>query len=126
MRSGAGCCTKRSWASCPWRAAGPATRIAVNVSALQLRNRGIVEEIMQAIGVVPQVAARLAMVSTIINLAHSLKLKVVADGVETDEQSRQLFSLNCYEMQGFMFSKPVPAEIFEARFPAPLTPGDKQ
>ena len=34
----------------------------------------------------------LALVSTIINLAHSLKLKVVAEGVETEEQSRQLRS----------------------------------
>ena len=58
----------------------------------------------------------LALVSTIINLAHSLKLKVVAEGVETEEQSRLLRLLNCDEMQGFLFSKPVPAEIFETRF----------
>jgi EAL domain-containing protein (putative c-di-GMP-specific phosphodiesterase class I) len=53
----------------------------------------------------------LALVSTIINLAHSLKLKVVAEGVETEEQSRLLRLLNCDEMQ------PVPGEIFETRFP---------
>jgi EAL domain-containing protein (putative c-di-GMP-specific phosphodiesterase class I) len=39
---------------------------------------------------------------------------------------RQLLSLNCDEMQGYLFSKPVPAEIFEAEFLVPLTPGDKQ
>jgi EAL domain-containing protein (putative c-di-GMP-specific phosphodiesterase class I) len=61
----------------------------------------------------------LALVSTIINLAHSLKLKVVAEGVETDEQSRLLRLLNCDEMQGYLFSKPVPGEIFEAKFLAP-------
>jgi diguanylate cyclase (GGDEF)-like protein len=61
----------------------------------------------------------LALVSTIINLAHSLKLNVVAEGVETEEQSRTLRLLNCDEMQGFLFSKPVPSEIFEATF---LTP----
>ena len=66
----------------------------------------------------------LALVSTIIILAHALKLKVVAEGVETEKQSRQLLSLNCDEMQGFLFSKPVPAEIFEARFLAPPTPDD--
>ena len=58
----------------------------------------------------------LALVSTIITLAHSLNLKVVAEGVETEQQLRQLLSLNCDEMQGFLFSKPVPAEIFETRF----------
>ena len=58
----------------------------------------------------------LALVSTIINLAHSLELNVVAEGVETEEQSRLLRLLNCDEMQGFLFSEPVPAEIFEARF----------
>jgi diguanylate cyclase (GGDEF)-like protein/PAS domain S-box-containing protein len=61
----------------------------------------------------------LALVSTIIKLAHSLKLKVVAEGVETEEQSRLLRLLACDEMQGFLFSKPVPADIFEANFLAP-------
>ena len=58
----------------------------------------------------------LALVSTIINLAHSLKLKVVAEGVETAEQSRLLGLLNCDEMQGYLFSKPVPTKLFETRF----------
>ena len=58
----------------------------------------------------------LALVSTIIKLAHSLKLKVVAEGVETDEQSRLLRLLGCDEMQGFLFSKPVPGEIFATKF----------
>jgi len=173
-----------------WRRAGlAAVRIAVNVSALQLRNRGFVDEIKQALGSDAQAAAgleleiteslimedikgniaslqairdlgvriaiddfgtgfsslnylaklpadtlkidrafvlditaapeRLALVSTIIGLAHSLKLNVVAEGVETEEQSRLLRLLNCDEMQGFLFSKAVPAEIFESKF---LTP----
>jgi EAL domain-containing protein (putative c-di-GMP-specific phosphodiesterase class I) len=59
--------------------------------------------------------------STFINLAHSLKLKVVAEGVETEEQSRLLRLLNCDEMQGFLFSKAVPSEIFETRFLAPTS-----
>jgi diguanylate cyclase (GGDEF)-like protein/PAS domain S-box-containing protein len=58
----------------------------------------------------------LALVSTIINLGHSLKLKVVAEGVETEEQSRLLRSMSCDEFQGFLFGKPVPREIFEARY----------
>jgi diguanylate cyclase (GGDEF)-like protein/PAS domain S-box-containing protein len=61
----------------------------------------------------------LALVSTIIKLAHSLKLKVVAEGVENEDQLLQLRLLNCDEMQGYLFSKPLPREIFEAKF---LTP----
>lgn len=67
--------------------------------------------------------AGLALVSTIINLAHSLKLKVVAEGVETEEQRRLLHLLNCDEIQGFIFSKPVPDEIFETNFLALPPPG---
>ena len=58
----------------------------------------------------------LSLVSTIINLAHSLELKVVAEGVETDEQSKLLKLLKCDEMQGYLFSKPVPADVLEVRF----------
>ncbi len=178
-----------------WRAKGlPAMRIAVNVSPLQLRNHGFIDEIKQAIGIDAHAAGGLeleiteslimedvkhniaslqavrdlgvsiaiddfgtgfsslaylaklpvdtlkidrsfvidmtvgpqglALVSTIISLAHSLKLKVVAEGVETDEQSRLLHLLACDEMQGFLFSKPVPAEIFEAKFMTPFPIAD--
>jgi diguanylate cyclase (GGDEF)-like protein/PAS domain S-box-containing protein len=58
----------------------------------------------------------LALVSTIITLAHALKFNVVAEGVETKEQSHLLQLLTCDEMQGFLFSKPVPADIFESQF----------
>ncbi|HEY8856283.1 MAG TPA: EAL domain-containing protein [Rugosibacter sp.] len=177
-----------------WRAAGlPAVRIAVNVSPLQLRHRGFIDEISQVVGIDAQAAAGLeleiteslimedikhnitslqairamgvriaiddfgtgfsslsylaklpvdtlkidrsfvigmtaepeglALVSTIINLAHALKLKVVAEGVETEEQSRLLRLLNCDEMQGYLFSKPLPVEVFEARYLA-LSPAE--
>lgn len=65
----------------------------------------------------------LALVSTIINLAHALALKVVAEGVETEEQSRLLRVLGCDEMQGYLFSKPVPGEIFAAKFLVAPTAG---
>ena len=61
----------------------------------------------------------LSLVSTIINLARSLKLKVVAEGVETEEQSRLLRLLSCDDMQGFLLSKALPVAEFEARFLAP-------
>jgi diguanylate cyclase (GGDEF)-like protein/PAS domain S-box-containing protein len=70
----------------------------------------------------------LALVSAIINLAHSLKLNVVAEGVETEEQSRLLRVLNCDEMQGYLFSRPLPREIFEAKYlrgtPGPASTAD--
>ncbi|MEA3134900.1 MAG: hypothetical protein QOG17_2746, partial [Gammaproteobacteria bacterium] len=56
------------------------------------------------------------LVSTIISLAHSLKLNVVAEGVETQEQSRLLRLLDCDEMQGFLFSRPIPRELFESKY----------
>jgi EAL domain-containing protein (putative c-di-GMP-specific phosphodiesterase class I) len=58
----------------------------------------------------------LSLVSTIINLAHSLKLKVVAEGVETEQHAALLRLLKCDEMQGYLFSKPVPRDILEAKF----------
>jgi len=58
----------------------------------------------------------LTLVSVIINLAHALKLKVVAEGVETEEQLRQLRLLHCDEMQGYLFGKPVPREVFERKY----------
>ncbi len=56
----------------------------------------------------------LSIVSTIIALAHSLKLKVVAEGVETEEQAKLLRLLGCDEMQGYLFSPAVPAERIES------------
>jgi diguanylate cyclase (GGDEF)-like protein/PAS domain S-box-containing protein len=170
-----------------WRTSGiKAVRIAVNVSPMQLRNRGFVAEIRQAIGGDAMAAAGLelelteslimedvrvsiaslrairalgvriaiddfgtgfsslsylarlpvhtlkidrsfvidmganpeglALVSTIINLAHSMNLNVVAEGVETEEQARLLRLLNCDETQGYWFSRPIPQDVFEARY----------
>ena len=50
------------------------------------------------------------IVSTIISLAHSLGLKVVAEGVETEEQLNLLRLLKCDEMQGFLLSRPVASD----------------
>lgn len=179
-----------------WLDAGlPAPRIAVNVSALQLRNRSFTAEIAQAISVDPRAAAGLeleitesmlmgdiphaiasldsvramgvtialddfgtgfsslsylsrlpidtlkidrsfiddmtvtreglALVSTIITLAHSLSHKVVAEGVETEEQSRLLGLLGCDEMQGFVCGRPVPRGEFEALYLRP-SPADEE
>ena len=170
-----------------WHAAGlVAVRVAVNVSALQLRNREFVHEIERAISIDPRAAAALELeiteslimedikynsgclrairamgvaiaiddfgtgfsslsylaklpvhtlkidrsfvtdmtsgpealmiVSAIIKLAHSLKLNVVAEGVETEQQSRLLRLMKCDEMQGYLFSRPVTRAVLEQRY----------
>jgi EAL domain-containing protein (putative c-di-GMP-specific phosphodiesterase class I) len=43
-------------------------------------------------------------------MAHSLKLKVIAEGVETEEHLRWLHAQDCDEVQGYHVSRPVPAE----------------
>ncbi|MEG1931207.1 MAG: EAL domain-containing protein [Anaerovorax sp.] len=49
----------------------------------------------------------------VINMAKSLGLKVIAEGVETKEQADFLLSIGCELMQGYYFAKPVPVEDFE-------------
>jgi EAL domain-containing protein (putative c-di-GMP-specific phosphodiesterase class I) len=173
-----------------WRVAAlPVVRIAVNVSPLQLANRGFIGEIRRMLGIDPHAAsgleleitestimedlernigslteiralgvtiaiddfgtgfsslrylaklpvdtlkidrsfivdmttsaAGLALVSTIVNLGHSLNLKLVAEGVETEEQSQLLRALRCDEMQGYLFGRPVPGDTFEANYLLP-------
>ena len=53
-----------------------------------------------------------AIVKSIITLAHSLRLSVVAEGVETKEQFDYLDNLGCDEIQGYLFSPPVSANEF--------------
>ncbi len=50
------------------------------------------------------------VVKTIIALAESLGLSVVAEGVETENHVNQLAALHCHQLQGYYFSKPMPAE----------------
>ena len=52
----------------------------------------------------------MTLVSTMISLAHALKLIVVAEGVETEAQAAVLGKLQCDQMQGYLISKPVPIE----------------
>ncbi|MBF0540108.1 MAG: bifunctional diguanylate cyclase/phosphodiesterase [Nitrospirae bacterium] len=54
-----------------------------------------------------------AIVKAIINMAHSLTLNVIAEGVETEQHLNILGDLKCDEVQGYFFSKPLPVAEFE-------------
>jgi diguanylate cyclase (GGDEF)-like protein/PAS domain S-box-containing protein len=165
-----------------WRAEGlPAPRVAVNVSALQLRQANFVDVVRQAIGsaaaaidieitesllmqdieaTIPKLVALRELgvdiaiddfgtgysslaylaklpvqalkidrsfiaamvddpgvktvVATIVSLGHAMRMKVIAEGVETEQQASLLRRLGCDEMQGFLISKPVPREDISA------------
>ena len=55
-----------------------------------------------------------ALVMAIVTLAHNLRHRVIAEGVETEEQSTFLRLLRCDEAQGFLYGRPVPPAAFEA------------
>jgi len=168
-----------------WRAKGLAVpRIAVNVSAVQLRRKSFVQDVREALGTIGadgggvdleitesllmsdvdesirklrelrEMGLRMALddfgtgysslaylsrlpidtlkidrsfvhgvtehadhtsiISAIISLAQALRLKVVAEGVETEQQAQLLRLLRCDQAQGFLFSRPLPAAEFEA------------
>ena len=54
-----------------------------------------------------------AIVASIVSLAHNLKLHVIAEGIETREQLLHMRHYRCEMMQGYFFSKPLPASEFE-------------
>jgi EAL domain-containing protein (putative c-di-GMP-specific phosphodiesterase class I) len=77
---------------------------------------------------VPHDAGDAAIVSAVIVMAKTLKIKVVAEGVETPEQLAYLKGLGCDEIQGYLFSRPMPAWsvplFLPGRRPARPRPGD--
>ena len=56
----------------------------------------------------------IALSEAIIVMAHKLGLKVIAEGVETEAQRKALVNAGCDYAQGYLFSRPVPPEAFEA------------
>jgi diguanylate cyclase (GGDEF)-like protein/PAS domain S-box-containing protein len=65
----------------------------------------------------------LDIVKAILQLAHSFRLEVIAEGVETEEQLSILRALGCGYLQGYLFSKPVDADTAERLYRANRAPG---
>ena len=58
----------------------------------------------------PNDARDLSIVRAVVDIATAMGMAITAEGVETDEQSRCLLQQGCHQLQGFLFSRPVPAE----------------
>jgi len=58
------------------------------------------------------------MIEITLDISHSLSVPMIAEGVETEEQMLILKKLGCEIVQGYYFSKPVPAEEFRRFFSA--------
>ncbi len=65
-------------------------------------------------------SSKLDLCEAMISMAHKLNMKVVAEGIETEEQKLLLKSIKCDFAQGYLFSKPIPAAEFEDSFLLPL------
>ncbi|MNC86143.1 Oxygen sensor protein DosP [compost metagenome] len=65
----------------------------------------------------PKSPEQMAIVSAVISLARALNLKVVAEGVETEEQANLLRLLRCDEVQGYLFGRPVSSGELEKVLP---------
>ena len=66
------------------------------------------------------------LVGLILGIARSLKIPVVAEGVETEEQLQMLKKLGCPLVQGFYFSKPLPPAEFEEKVIMKMQPAGKE
>ncbi|GAO37010.1 hypothetical protein SCT_2425 [Sulfuricella sp. T08] len=88
-------------------------------SSLSYLNRLPLDEIKidrAFVGALDQKEGDRVMVVTILNMANILKLKIVAEGVETAEQLDFLLRYDCHIFQGYYYSKPLPKEQFDAYY----------
>ena len=59
-----------------------------------------------------------AIVRAIISLARDLKMRITAEGVENEQQAAVLAGLGCTEVQGFLYSRPMPASEVDKKEPS--------
>jgi diguanylate cyclase (GGDEF)-like protein len=64
-------------------------------------------------------AQQATLVNAIIGLGHNLGMNVTAEGIETEDQRRQLLELGCDTGQGYLLGRPMPVEAFEALLDPP-------
>jgi EAL domain-containing protein (putative c-di-GMP-specific phosphodiesterase class I) len=88
---------------------GEGKRIAADGILLECHDLLIDESFVRDIHADPDDAA---ITAAVINLARCLKMQVIAEGVETKQQLEFLRALDCDEIQGFLFSKPLPFDEF--------------
>ena len=67
----------------------------------------------------PQGRSATTLITSIVELARTLGLGVVAEGVETEEQRQALADLDCAQAQGYLFARPEPADRCGAHLPSP-------
>ncbi|HEY3375149.1 MAG TPA: EAL domain-containing protein [Candidatus Aquicultor sp.] len=91
-----------------WQDAGfEPFRVSVNLSARQFSQQYLTDMVERTLLEDPNDAA---IVTAIIAMVQNLSLKVTSEGVETAEQLEFLRSLKCDEIQGYIFSRPLPAD----------------
>lgn len=110
------CSQNKSWQELGF----PKVSMAVNLSSKQFYDQSLkdqINSILQETGLETQYLELPAIVNTIIALARNLKLVVIAEGVENEDDLKILQEFNCDTVQGYLFSRPVEAievpEIFD-------------
>src|SRR5208282_4580457 len=101
----------------------PGLFVSVNLSPVQMRSRGlsylqkfpfdrlkIDRAFVASLGTTGTTGA---IIQSIVSLGHALGMKVLAEGIETNEQRVLLRLAGCDEMQGFLFAKACPAEAID-------------
>ena len=83
-------------------------------SSLSYLRRGVFDKIKidsSFVRGLPHEASDVAIVRAIVDIASTLGMPVTAEGVETEEQSRILRQFGCHQLQGYLFSKPLSADM---------------
>jgi EAL domain-containing protein (putative c-di-GMP-specific phosphodiesterase class I) len=98
------------------RAAGLAISIddfGTGYSSLQYLRQMHIDELKIDRSFIMSLSENATLVNTILGMAHNLGLRVVAEGVETEEQRDYLTAHHCEILQGYLLSRPLPLEQFE-------------
>ena len=78
--------------------------------------KSFIGKIMVIARTLPEDKGNLAIASTIITLGKNLGMSTLAEGVETKEQLNALKNMGCDQVQGYYFSKPLPADELETYY----------